>query len=64
MTQDPILRGYSSMTGCHLYYTPPKWESQYMETRQVQLRKEWRAMEKGGLGMNKLYQIMTMWEAN
>eukprot|EP00434_Breviolum_minutum_P011625 symbB.v1.2.010256.t1/scaffold670.1/size174347/7 len=22
---DPILRGYSSMTGCHLYYTPPKY---------------------------------------
>lgn len=22
---DPMLRGYSSMTGCHLYYTPPKY---------------------------------------
>ena len=26
--KDPVLRGFSKLTGCHLYYTPPKCDTQ------------------------------------
>lgn len=52
MTQDPILRGYSSMTGCHLYYTPPKWGVP-IHGNTPSAAEKGRAMEKGGLRINK-----------
>ena len=55
MSQDPILRGYSSMTGCHLYYTPPKWGVSIHGNTPS-------AAEKGMKPTNE--QILTMWEAN